>query len=273
MTRGPGLLALATCVMLPGTLRADEDLDRLWSQRSAPGGVERALAGLEAAVQKDSASPTAHERLVRLRFFHADRLLPEHSPERMPTWRQCVADGVLGLARHGAQGGLPIRDIEDVDRLRDRIERPAVGILFWTTLCYGNTIPGFSIFRQAAGARRFHRLLLRCLALDETYFQAGPHRTLADFLHQAPGVMGGDDDLSARHAEAAVRLFPRWAENRLCRARNVWLPRRNLEACRRDLEAALEAPDDAFPDGVPEQQAAREEARRMLSGMPSDHPR
>ncbi len=187
----------------------------------------------------------------------------------MQAWHRCVADGVQGLARHGAAGGLPVRDIEDVDRLRDRIEKSAVGILFWTTLCYGNTIPGFSLFRQASGARRFHRLLQRCLSLDETYFQGGPHRTLADFLHQAPGIMGGDDDLAARHADAAVRLFPRWAENRLCRARNVWLPRRDRDRYRQDLEAALESPDDAYPDGEPEQRAAREEARRLLTAPAS----
>jgi hypothetical protein len=262
------LVALA---LVPRTGQGDEDLDRTWTARSAPGGLQRALAALEGAVRSGTADRLSFERLVRLRFFQGDRVLPDGSPVRMTAWKQCVADGLQGLARHGADGGLPIRDMEDVDHLRDRIERPAVGILFWTTLCYGNTIPGFSLFRQASGARRFHRLLRRCLALDETYFQAGPHRTLADFLHQAPGIMGGNDDLAVIHAEAAVRLFPRWAENRLCRARNVWLPRKDRDRFRQDLEAALEAPDDAFPDAVPEQRAAREEARRILAspdGMP-----
>ena len=72
--------------------------------------------------------------------------------------RRCVADGVRGLARHGAPGGLPIRTPDDVDDLRDRLQPGAVGILYWTTLCYGNTIPGFSIegsnkSRVTVGAR------------------------------------------------------------------------------------------------------------------------
>lgn len=255
------LLVVLACV--PALARTDEALERAWAERGSPGGLGRALVALETASQADDADALTFERLVRLRFFITNETVPEGSDARMDGWRRCVADGVRGLARHAAPGGLPIRDPDDIDDLRDRIQPAAVGILYWTALCYGNTIQGFSLLRQAGAAKRFRRMVERSLALDERYFQAGPHRVLAEYLHKAPGIMGGDDDVSRRHAEAAMRLYPRYAENPLCRAENVWEPRKDRTRWREEIEAALAAPEDAFPDAVPEQRAAKARAGRM----------
>lgn len=258
------IAVLAVLAPAPVPALADPGVDRAWADRDSPGGLRHALSVLEAASQAGDADARTFERLVRLRFFVTNETVPEKDEDaRMDGWKQCVADGLRGLARHGAAGGLPIRTAEDLDALRDRVEPGAVGILYWTAVCYGNTIPGFSIFKQMGAAKRFKRFVERSLALDESYFQAGPHRVLAEFLQKAPGIAGGDSDRARRHAEAAMRLFPRYAENPLCRAENLWEPKGDDRRWHADVDAALQAPDDLYPDAIPEQRAARERARRM----------
>lgn len=72
-------------LLLALSVRAQEDLDRVWEARTTPDGRERALRALEAASRDDGATPVVFERLLRLRFWLGSEVLPEGSPARMAT--------------------------------------------------------------------------------------------------------------------------------------------------------------------------------------------
>jgi hypothetical protein len=258
-------LGLLAALLAPVAGRADPSLDPLWEHRGDAGGLERAIEAHEAAVRGGTADVTAFERLLRMRFFRAQERLPAGSLEQKAEYLRCVDDGLRGLERHGlASDPAPsLEGIEGLDEVRDRIQRKAVGILYWTALCYGPTIRDAPLLRQPGGARRFRRLVECSLHLAERSFFGGPHRVLAESLHAAPGLMGGDDDEARRHAETAVRLFPGFPENPLCRAENVWRPAKDRAAYAADLDAALSAPEDAAPDAFLEYRAALDRARRL----------
>ena len=76
-------------------------------------------------------------------------------------------------------------------------------------------------------------------------------------------VMGGDDDAARRHAEEAMRLYPRYPENPLCRAENDWKPAGDRDAYVADVDAALAAGEEAATDASLEVRAALERARRL----------
>lgn len=249
---------------VPATGLANPALDNAWSRRAEPGGLERAIAAHEAALREGFADVMVFERLLRLRFFRAQERLPEGSVEQKAEYRQCIADGLRGLERHGHSGRvLELDGPEDLDGVRDSLDRKAVGILYWMALCYGSTIRDASLLKQPGGAKRFRRLVECSLRLDERYFFGGPHRVLAEYLHAAPGIMGGDDDEARRHAEHAMRLYPRYPENPLCRAENVWKPLGNRDAFDADVAAALDATEEAAPDASLEYRAALDRARRL----------
>ncbi len=262
------LFAAAVTFLAPAAGRADPALDDAWARRGDAGGLERAIAAFETAARGADADATTFERLARMRFFRAKERLAGDPAAQLAEYRRCVADGLHGLERHGDPGGATtFEGIEELDEARDRIGRPAVGILYWTALCYGPTIRDASLFKQPGAAKRFRRLVERSLKLDERYFFAGPHRVLAGYLHEAPGIVGGDDDEARDHAEAAMRLFPHYPENPLCRAENVWKPAGDRDHWLSDVDAALAAADATSPDAGPEHRAAVARARRMKTSV------
>lgn len=243
-----------------------QDLEAAWAGRGEAAGLARAIAAYDAASRVDGAGVQVFERLVRLRFLEADGH-PDESEARVAGCRQCVADGLRGLARLGAADGgtLDLPDVAALDEARGRIGPAAAGLLYGTTICYGPTIPAMSIFKQAGAALRFKRLLERCVALDGAVQAGGPHRSLAQFLEEAPGIMGGDDGKARAEAQAAVRVQPRFADNRVVRAVAARCPAGDEAGCREDLQAAAAMADDGVPGLEPEQRRGREWARRELA--------
>ena len=59
--------------------------------------------------------------------------------------------------------------------------------------------------------------LLRAIALDETFDEAGPHRTLGQLLLEAPGepISVGNAAAAAKHIKRAVELSPNYPENQI----------------------------------------------------------
>jgi hypothetical protein len=256
---------LALLMLSSATARAD-DLEAAWAGRGDAAGLERAIGAYEAASRQEGAGIQVFERLARLRFLEADGH-PEESEGQVAGCRRCVADGLRGLARLGAADGsaLDLPDVAALDEARGRIGKPAAGLLYATTICHGPTIPAMSIFRQAGAALRFKRLLERSVALDGTVQAGGPHRSLAQFLHEAPAIMGGDDGRARREAEAAVAVEPRLADNRVVRAVAARCPAGEAAGCAEDLRAAAALPDDAVPGLEPEQRRGRDWARKEMA--------
>lgn len=243
----------------------DISLDEAWARREHLTGLERIVSLYEAASRRIGARPLVFERLVRARYQMASDWMRDGSEGQIEEFRRAVDDGIRGLSAAGnGPVTLHLRDIQQVDEQKELIRKTAVGILYWTALAYSRIISTLALHRQAGAARRFLRLLERLVDLDGSYFLGGPHRVIAEYLHKAPSIMGGDDARARRHADRAVEIASTFAPNLVCRAENVWHLAWDSDRRRSDLEAAMRAADERYPQAVPEQRAAKKRARELL---------
>jgi hypothetical protein len=206
------------------------------------------------------------ERLLRLRLLEAETH-PEKSAARAAVYRRCLAEGLQGLSRLGAADGtaLALPDGDALDGVRGKIGKAATALFYETASCYGLTIPSRSLLSQAGAAKRFKRLLERAVELDPTVKEGGPRRSLAMYLLTAPGIMGGDDAEARTHAEAALKINPRYSDNVYLHALVVLCPDKKTRAeCVEALRQAAALPDDAVPGLVPEQRLYKKKAREEL---------
>lgn len=246
-------------LMTTAPLLADDALEKAWADREAH--LQEAIAAYEKASKAPDAPAIVFERLARAHFFHASERLKAGSDEQYKEYRAAVEDGLRGLSRATKK---KLEDAGDLDDARASVQKGEVGILYWTAVSYGSQIEDLSIFRQAGAAKRFKRLVERCEALDPSYFFGAPHRALAGFLQQAPGIMGGDSKKAREEADAAIAAAPDFADNYNVRAENVWLPEKDRAKYEADLAKALALADDACgPDAAPEQRAAKKHAAEM----------
>jgi hypothetical protein len=248
------------------------DLERAWAARGA--SKEALLAAIEAyekASRRPDAGPPVFERLVRARYFLATFRLPDDSEEQREAYARALADGLRGLGRAWRKNDAAFGDAADLEDAAGAANSETIGVFYWTVLSYGNTISTMSVFRRPGAAKRFKRLVERALAIDERFFEGGPHRVLADYLAKAPGIMGGDAGEARAHAEAAVRLGPQYAENYVVRARDAWKPAGDRARYEADLRFAMALADEAAgADATPEQREAKEAAKRLLARIGED---
>jgi hypothetical protein len=232
----------------------DERGDRSKAEWSA-----RELARLHDAGQRDAQTVAA---LVRARYFLATRWLPSEDEDAAEeTLEEAVEAGLVWL---GSAVGTEFDDFEELDDERARVRAEHVPVYYWTTIAHGSLIPYASVFSQLGSAREFRRSLERLVELDAAHFHGGPHRVLAEFLLQAPGVVGGDDDDAKEHARKALELGPAYVENHIVHAIVVTREDTGDEAYRLELEKAAKLPIDTLPGCLPEQRAARARAERLL---------
>ncbi|GIW73425.1 MAG: hypothetical protein KatS3mg102_2967 [Planctomycetota bacterium] len=258
------MLLVLAAVLGAVAARGDEPLaagaEPVAAALAARGDRAAASAAVAALARRVAAGEEgARAALVRARYFLAAQFLPEG--EAAAELETAVQEGLAGLGRALGQ---PLEGFDALDEARARLGREQVPLAYWTALAYGAWIPHLSVFSRLGAARRFRRVLERLVELDGGYFYAGPHRVLAEFLAQAPGIAGGDEQAARDHALRAVELAPGYIENHVVYAA-VHHRERDPEAYREALRRAAAMPVDgvAAPD-VPEQRAARARARRLL---------
>lgn len=108
--------------------------------------------------------------------------------------------------------------------------------------------------------------LMRAVALDETYDQAGAHRVLGRIYYEAPGwpLSVGDLNKSLQHLQAATRLAPATSTNHLYLAQTLERLQHPDQA-RRELEQVLQS--TRYPFKPQDLEEDRQEARRLLAEM------
>ncbi|MDE2388010.1 MAG: hypothetical protein KGN35_02825 [Betaproteobacteria bacterium] len=134
-----------------------------------------------------SPESTAIAELSRLQFMQAQ--LERNKNRRVQLFENCVAvaDRALALNKNDVRG------------------------LFWKAAAMGKMAEDSSFVDALRMLRPMENLLLKVVALDEQYENAGAHRALGRIYHKLPGlpVSFGSNEKALMHLKRAHELFPR----------------------------------------------------------------
>lgn len=257
------ILSMAIGLFALGGVVSNSDPSSLLAARTGATSAFDVVRRLEAKDKEHPGELEIVESLLRARKFLADGL-PDDDARAGALHARNVRDGLAVLST------LSNRDFNDFGELLDgwsHVPPSAVGVLYWTTLSYGRTIPERFFLARPAAVGRFRTALERLVELDAAYFHAGPLRVLASLEARAPAFMGGDRDAAVRHGLEAVRRAPDFAPNRVALARAALergVARGRVIGL---LEGALER-GRSLPDvDQPEHQRGRNASRRMLEQL------
>jgi hypothetical protein len=257
------ILSVSIGILAVAGIAATGEPSSLLAERIDTASAFEVVRRLEAMDAAHPGELEIIESLLRARKFVADGL-PDDDEHAGELHTQNVQDGLAALST------LSNRDFDDFGELLDGwsdVPRSAVGVLYWTTLSYGRTIPERFFLARPAAVGRFRTALERLVELDAAYFHAGPLRVLASLEARAPGFMGGDRDAAVRHGLAAVRRAPDFAPNRVALARAALERGGDRGRVIGLLQGALERSGRLPGADQPEQRRGLEAVRRLLERL------
>ena len=212
--------------------------------------------------------------------LYRDRTNVEHATRAAALWEARLAatptdfDAAWKLAR--AQYWLGTHGLPDRDR-RAALEaglaagRRAVAIdrgraegHFWMAANMGALAESYGLRQGIRYRGAIREALETVLRLDAGFQQGSADRALGRWYYKVPALFGGDKRKSETHLRKALAYNPQSVITRLFLAETLMALDRNDEA-RRELEAAIAAPDD--PDWIPEDRVFREQARRLRATL------
>lgn len=146
-------------------------------------------------------------------------------------------------------------------------DRDDVPALFWTAYNWGNWI-NLNLHSPAAiaDAPRVERLMNRVLALDESYFFAGPHIFYGVYYGGRPSMLGGNHPKARGHFEKALKLTKRKILIiQVLYAQYYAIPTGNEELFEGLLGEVIKADDQIYPEQNLITQLSKKKARRLLA--------
>ncbi len=210
-------------------------------------------------------SPTLDfQQALRARGLYEDLLTAPHSPTPpILLMRLARVDFVLGdLAPQSQREKYYHQGLSVAERLLQEYPQRGEGH-YWKALHLcgiaetGGCVKGMRLLPKIFAE------LNQALALDETYDQAGAHRTLGRIYYEAPcwPMSVGDFNKSREHLEKAVHLAPDNSTNHLYLAETL-ISLHQTDEARRELERVFTATRHATqPQGLEED---RQKARLLL---------
>ena len=170
---------------------------------------------------RDSRESAAIAELSRLEFMQAQ--LERDKNRRAQLFENCiaVADRALILNANDVRG------------------------LFWKAAAMGKMAEDSGILNALRMLRPMENLLLKAVALDEQYENAGAHRALGRMYHKLPGfpISFGSNQKALAHLKRAHELFPRDIITRAFYAELLYDTGKREEA-RRHADFVLATPVD-----------------------------
>lgn len=220
---------------------ARERADALWAGREDPGKANEAVAACEALLRE---TPNDYETLLRLARLHYWIGQNLEQVKESDAIAQYVKGREYGRR---AAGAAPDR----------------AGGYFFEAANLGreNNLKGK--FKTLLGIGKVEELNRKAEAIQPDYFYRGPDRFFCAYYTRLPGLLGGSVKKAVEHGKKAVVAYPNYAGNRFLLAEAYVKDGRN-DLARAELDAALAAPDDAFPDAIPEQRLEKKRAAELL---------
>jgi tetratricopeptide (TPR) repeat protein len=216
------------------------DPDALYRDRANLPSATRAAALWEARLVTGPTDFEAAWKLARAQYWLGTQGLPER--DRRAALEAGVAAGRRAVAIH-----------------RDRPEGH-----FWMAANMGALAESFGLRQGIRYRGAIREALETVLRLDPGFQQGSADRALGRWYYKVPGLFGGDNKKSEAHLRKALTYNPQSVITRLFLAETLLELGRDEEA-RRQLEAAIAAPDD--PDWIPEDRVFREQAKKLLETL------
>lgn len=219
-----------------------ENAEILWGEREDLGKASEAIAAYEDLMKGNPEDYTVLLRLSRLHYW-AGQILESTDRED-------------ALAHYG-------KGIEYGEKASVIAPEKPGGFFFEAAnLARRNNLKG--TFTNLWGIGRVRKLNEKAASIDPGYFYNGTDRFFCAFYTKLPGLLGGSTTKAIEFGRRAVEAYPDYAGNRFFLAEAYVKDGRN-DLARKELEAAISLPDDAFPDAVPEQRMEKRRAGELLN--------
>lgn len=215
-----------------------DDPDALYRNRETRADAERAALIWQARLAADAQDFDAAWKLARAFYWLGTHGRPQ--PERKDALEAGLAAGRRAVALDPA--------------------RPEGH--FWIAANMGALAESFGLRQGLRHRGAIRDALETVLRLDPGFQQGSADRALGRWYYKVPPLFGGDKKKSEAHLRKALVYNPQSVITRVFLAETLLSLNRKHEA-RRELEAAIAAPDD--PEWVPEDRAFRDQARTLLA--------
>ena len=237
-------MMLLLAAALPNASRGAEPegkAELLWNEREDLGKAAEAIAAYE-ALQKDK--PENYDillQLSRLHYWIGQNLESTNGKESLSHYGKGREYG-----KKASEAGP---------------DKPGGYFFEAANLARENNLKG--TFSNLLGISTVRKLNEKTSSIDPDYFYRGPDRFFCALYTKLPGLLGGSASKAIEFGKRAAEAFPNYAGNRFFLAEAYVRDGRN-DLARKELEAAVALPDNALPDGIPEQRMEKKRATELL---------
>lgn len=238
------VLALVTAAGIPAVFSdvdPVEKADSLWREREDPARTTEAIAAYEGLLGENPDDYTVLLRLSRLHYWAGQILEGTDREEAIDHYGR------------GIEYGEKAAEVAP--------DRPGGFFFEAANLARRNNLKG--TFSNLWGISTVRKLNEKTASIDPSYFYNGTDRFFCAFYTKLPGLLGGSTKKAIEFGRRAVEAYPDYAGNRYFLA-EAYVKEGKNDLARKELEAALSLPDDAFPDAVPEQRMEKKRAGELL---------
>jgi tetratricopeptide (TPR) repeat protein len=236
------LIMAAGIPTVPAGADLMENAETLWTQREDPGKASEGIAAYEELLKENPEDYKILLRLSRLHYWVGQILEGTDKEEALAHYGKGIEFG------EKASGIDP--------------EKPGGFFFEAANLARRNNLKG--TFTNIFGINRVKKLNKRTASIDPGYFYNGTDRFFCAYYTKLPGLLGGSTKKAIEFGMRAVAAYPNYAGNRLFLA-EAYVKDGNNDLARKELEAAVSLPDDAFPDAIPEQRMEKKRAGEVLN--------
>ncbi len=245
------------------------EADAHWAKRVTESELRAAIRGYGEASQIDPNDHVGLVKLARAQYLLADGFLAlagdAKREEMLRTYEAGISSAERAMLAVSPEFRRLVTAGARAEEVMDRLGREAVPAIYWRATNLGKwaNAQGFATILEHK--EEIKAMMNRCLALDENYFFAAPHRYFGAFYARAPDFAGGDLEKSAYHFRISLERAPNYFATRVLRAEFLATKRQDRTLYQEDLNWVLSHDPAAEPEVEPENRLEQQKARKLLN--------
>ncbi|MFO0683026.1 MAG: TRAP transporter TatT component family protein [Sandaracinus sp.] len=242
--------------------------ERSWRARADEGDVRDAIDAWSRALEASPTDAVLWARLGRAQLFLATTFVapdPARRSEARDLYASAVESAERSLLARTPGIARPLRAGRPFVAILSAFEEADVPALYVRTLALARWARMAGGPVEAELRVELRASMSRCAELDRGFDGAGADRFLGEAWSTLPAYLGGDVLRARDHLAAAIALAPERADNHVAYALFVAVPLHDRAGYVAELQTAAGLAIDDDDDDAPENRAARERARALLT--------